>query len=99
MNKVTTRHTPGPWVLEGSDSWIQSVTSDEIAPYLVAEVYAGDDDGKGNVPLIVAAPELLESLQDCLALLVNGPDGCDDCPVRIEAAARKAIAKATGGDA
>ena len=55
------------------------------------------DEDNANADLIAAAPELLEALQDCLALMVNGPDGCDDHPIRIETAARAAIAKATNG--
>ena len=40
--------------------------------------------------------EMLEALQDTLALLVNG-NKCDDDPDRIIAQARAVIAKAGGG--
>ena len=44
--------------------------------------------------LISAAPEMYEALYDCLAMLVNGEDGCDDTHERVVDAARKALRKA-----
>jgi len=54
------------------------------------------EQAEANARLIASAPAMLEALQDCLALMVNGPEGCDDDPVRIETATRAAIAQAGG---
>jgi len=45
--------------------------------------------------LEIQKAELLEALQDCLALIVNGPEGSQDYQERVESQARAAIAKAT----
>ena len=52
------------------------------------------DEGFAIAELISAAPEMYEALYDCLAMLVNGEDGCDDTPERVVDAARKALRKA-----
>ena len=86
---------------------VQVTTPDGFIKH-IAHVFQGEGgagspqalaEQSANMALICAAPAMLEALQDCLALMVNGPDGCDDDPVRIETATRAAIAKATGGAA
>ena len=37
-----------------------------------------------------AKQDLMEAARDALALLVNGPDGCDDDPERVVQALRRA---------
>ena len=103
---MNTQHTPAPWdrklicTGEYSSAWRVSHTfKPAIHPRIICDVPSnlGDTQGNANGKLIAAAPELLEALRDCLALIVNGPDGCDDNPKRIEDQARAVIAKATGG--
>lgn len=52
------------------------------------------DKGFENAELISAAPEMFEALSDCLAMLVNGEDGCDDTLERVIDSTRKALRKA-----
>jgi len=52
------------------------------------------DEGWKIATLMAAAPEMHEALSDCLALLVNGEDGCDDTPERVIDATRKALRQA-----
>lgn len=93
------KYTPGPWEIERySDGLIQIVgdvrivSDDEENVTTVVEAVARGDEA--NARLIVAAPELLEALQDLDAL--RGPFPPSD--EAVEAAWRKAsaaIAKAT----
>jgi len=77
VEKVTSRHTPGPWKRDTNDydhsieitdkngKPIASVYSDEL---LVGEwdFIMTQDEAKANVDLIVAAPELYEALKELL---------------------------------
>ena len=107
----TPAYTPAPWGMvliesgENSSDWRISHTfnpgtfgpgSPSIKHRICDVPYTRTAQGLADVCLICAAPELLEALRDCLALIVNGPDGCDDNPKRIEDQARAALAKATG---
>jgi len=94
------KHTPGPWAIRKhekgfvvyySDGEIRSNTA-QCYDHAVAEEHG---TAEANARLIASVPELLEALQDCLALIVNGAGKCDDDPRRIEDQARAAIAKAT----
>lgn len=80
MNKETlnkTKHTPGPWKVEGpnlnrKDSFVFSIYSGtEVKPKWIADISFYSDHGtpqeKANAKLIAAAPELLEALQSLLA--------------------------------
>lgn len=95
---MTTQHTPGPWTRK------RAIPDDDTISRLV---FAGDDliatvhdlDGAGheafaNARLISAAPELLEALRAMLATVHD--EERDDATVAAVAAARAAIAKATG---
>lgn len=54
-------HTPGPWKVIGSKSSIGVSSSDGeiIEPYTCST-----DEGRANLALIAAAPELLAALED-----------------------------------
>lgn len=91
--KTKSEHTPGPWECDNSDTPCVFPKTDD-GQGIIADVYRGDR-AMANARLIAAAPDLLEACQNALALIVNGPDGCDDDPKRIIAEIRSAIQKAT----
>ena len=62
---------------------------------LIEAVLADPTEGDANACLIASAPELLEALQDMLALVVNGVQGCDDDSEKMVERTREAINKAT----
>ena len=85
---MTTKHTPGPWEVDGIGQVI--VPARPPAWRTLADVYSvhGDEDqADADARLIAAAPELLAALEDLLPYL-------EDC--RMDAGARAAIAKAKG---
>ena len=94
MEKV--KHTPVPWVIDGSATSLDIFSSD--AAVLVAVVRRSllsshlDQTARANARLIAAAPELLEALQDYVDFRSN----VKDVPGSILEKARAAIAKATG---
>lgn len=51
-------------------------------------------DAKRIVKAVNNHSALVEALEDALALIVNGPDNCDDDPARIVYSIREAIAQA-----
>lgn len=95
-----TQHTQGPWVADIETYPIMVRSQTETWP-LVDELgneegragafIANTGDNKANARLIAAAPELLESLRDCLDFCekTRGADG-------IVEVIRAAIARATG---
>jgi len=99
-----TQHTPGPWTVHTNFATATYTVFDEDGNY-------GETDGDtltANAALIAAAPELLEALQSLAKSFVTwGGDGGDDDDddergdITIStsqiAAARAAIARATGG--
>ena len=109
QDTTTTTHTPGPWEIVKDRDSTQSYVTYRIGRAAIStekgvtcsnsSALMSVEEAEANARLIAAAPDLLEALQDCLALMVNGPDGCADDPIRIETVARAAIAKAEGGAA
>jgi len=81
-----TQHTPGPWVIHPEALGEHSIVTPD-GRGLIADIYGRSP---ANARLIAAAPELLEALQDCVAVPnKNRPD-------EVWQRARAAIAKATG---
>ena len=106
---METKHTPGPWRAGSGTGGKGSVVSDQLAVGALngsdaVEYYGGnliaESVAQENIPLIAAAPELLE----VVIMMRDADDDCasDNLP-RIPAAARAAIdaviAKATGSAA
>lgn len=99
---MTTQHTPGPWRVEEqpykSSAFYIRGTKPNGKPMTwglgaVAHIPRSTVlPSEANARLIAAAPELLEALQNCLEQIAGGPDGS-----RVYFAAKKVIAKATGG--
>ena len=103
----TESHTPGPWHLSGGEGRPPlTICANKVGLGMVgiADVYYGDfpEVDTANARLMSAAPELLESLKDCLFLLEkvrSNPSCILDGEVIImvaESEARSAIRKATG---
>ena len=94
MEKV--KHTPVPWVIDGSATSLDIFSSD--AAVLVAVVRRSllschlDQTARANARLIAAAPELLEALQEIICADCRGWEELDP----LLSKARAAIAKATG---
>ena len=92
---METKHTPGPWAIEYRTDG-QSTYSPRIC--------AGEQDAEfkakaeANARLIAAAPELLEALDGLCGLAELRPGHLQDYKAAV-AAARAAIAKATGSAA
>lgn len=95
--------TPGPWQMDYPDGWggvfVESVDATKGKP-LIASLYEresafppDDEERKANARLIAAAPDLLAALK-ALEWAVDGLEYAEEV-----AAARAAIAKATGGAA
>lgn len=97
---METKHTPGPWRAGSGTGGKGSVVSDQLAVGALngsdaVEYYGGnliaESVAQENIPLIAAAPDMLEALEACYAALhPNSDEG---------AMARYAIAKATGSAA
>jgi len=98
---MSAKHTHGPWEAENNGHFWEIVPKNRVSaqPYRVGDVCASDPENpssgiqEANARLIAAAPELLEALQNILAVAnvrINDP--------RIAQfdAARAAVAKATG---
>jgi hypothetical protein len=64
-----TAHTPGPWrVIEDLGEMAVTPVSDQAnGGYFIA--HCAGPDARGNAPLIAVAPELLQALQNCQAML------------------------------
>ena len=88
MNNAT--HTPGPWVVEGSD--ITNDYPDQGSRILIAEKVAIESDAN----LIAAAPAMYEALQTLVEYLSTQvpADTLDDW--KHVFAARQALAQAEG---
>lgn len=85
---MQTKHTPGPWRVGMKPGPIIYGTRGEQVADLTAQ-FVPDDETRGNVRLITAAPELLACLLDVL-------DADGDLDVMDFDRYRAAIAKATG---
>ncbi|HFF2105780.1 TPA: hypothetical protein ACGBGH_004783 [Pseudomonas aeruginosa] len=97
------KHTPGPWFVNGRESYTKYVEA-RIGGGLLQEVAAcgpteQQEQQEANARLIAAAPELLEALQGMIE--VYGGQYNDDClpkastELELIQQARAAIAKAT----
>ena len=86
----TSKHTPGPWVVEGSD--ITNDYPDQGSRILIAEKVAIESDAN----LIAAAPAMYEALQTLVEYLSTQvpADTLDDW--KHVFAARQALAQAEG---
>lgn len=89
-------YTTGPW-----HSAAKSTDDPTCPEYLIlqgtgylATVDSSRNENSANARLIAAAPELLEALIECRALM----DGEGGVPVGVRGRADSAIAKARGGD-
>ena len=96
MNK----HTKTPWWRGGFASiWSGVQEQSAINSDLVCILPGLDENREGNAEFIIRAvnshDELVEALQDMLALVVNGVQGCDDDPEKMVERTREAINKAT----
>ena len=99
------KHTPGPWMagirLTGGQLPIEQETN---ASMHVAMVNGRAGEQEANACLIAAAPELLEALQECEAMLDKAYDRAPAMGTaqreyeKTMRTARAAIAKATGTD-
>ena len=93
-------HTPGPWDYD-ADSREVFGTTEKYNCGWIARVVGNDSDGRplpdaerlANASLIAAAPDLLAACEELLIYLGDWDDMDNDTC----AAARKAIAKAKGG--
>lgn len=89
--------TPGPWRYEAYSGSINPIVG--IGPRVIcSESLADHDNGKialeANASLMAAAPDLLESLVDCVERFTEAfPDAENYEPIK---KARAAIAKALG---
>ena len=88
--KPTRQHTPGPWYLN-PQGWVVQSTGD-----IVTRLECSNNK-EGDARLIAAAPELLAAARLAVAWSEQVPAPYRDWPH--VAAARAAIAKATGGAA
>ncbi len=88
--KGTTTHTTGPWTLNGSEIEGDGMTVTTSTDYRTLTPRQA-----ANARLIAAAPELLAALQALLAKH-DDRDGLSDLWPEQAAAARAAIARATG---
>lgn len=92
------KHTPGPWFVREPDNGIYD-TDDEIANVVARGPYGlntlAEDVELADARLIAAAPDLLETLRDIVAVYAHvinrGPRES-----ALLTRARAAIAKATG---
>lgn len=97
MNK----HTLGPWNCNRASAGGRKIVVSEVSPVDVAVLsHHGKTQSEidANARLIAAAPELLEALEKCLAVLKHFPLNEHDMSNEAFAAcaARIAIEKATG---
>jgi hypothetical protein len=105
----TTKHTPGPWIISTHDDNNQTVirdTSDAIIANLECDIFRdyGMDDEEhraiidANAKLIVAAPEMLEALENIFFQAYDDDSTEDDLRSLIDSIrsfADTAIKKAT----
>ena len=92
---MNAKHTPGPWNIgTPPPNGEQTVGTDQGLMVAVATTGAGVKT-KANAHLIAAAPDLLEALKDCVAVMDRELAGLKVIQPELSAA-RAAIAKATG---
>lgn len=88
---MSTKHTPGPWILTGNAGQVYGLDSRKVSDCGNCAVNL---ENHANARLIAAAPELLGALKSALRAL---EDNLSPGPMDEDAktAARLAIAKAT----
>ncbi len=97
------KHTPGPWVVEGTLIAQESGINDSLEVAFLAELGGGMDKRmrEANARLIAAAPDLYDAAENALEALIGccvPAGGVDDRKTMLEAQRmlRAAIVKATG---
>lgn len=91
---MTTKHTPGPWVVR-YDYVVQAPSFDDGRLVPVAQPYGVNSDGTdlfANARLISCAPELMQAL----AALYEALDSCVDLTPELMLQVRATLAKARG---
>lgn len=72
---MTTKHTPGPWSIQGDGTLLHPVTGRALTTTRIEtslgsfEVLDETNEPGGNIALICAAPEMLQALRDALEVL------------------------------
>ena len=94
---MKTNHAPGPWTLSETSMFSLVMSGDNVIATVNYVSTWGTLPGADNARLISAAPDLLAALEGLLSR--HDPDGKFEpsCNKPLIAAARAAIAKATGG--
>ncbi len=103
---MNAKHTPGPWNIGSSDLPVSRMSihckghKDSCHSTVALMVSRGvigisHDEEFANARLIAAAPDLLEALKDCVAVMDRELAGLKVIQPELSAA-RAAIAKATG---
>lgn len=85
-------HTPGPWLIEPTDTSKAIVTDDCVICEMAVWAYEHQKEIEANAHLIAAAPDLLEA---AIALQVAAPLGQSEWNAAADKL-DKAISKATG---
>jgi len=97
------KHTPGPWEVRPGEPWVIAKAYGDMKSVVHLNLpVRQSEEQQANSRLIAAAPELLNALirimpfVDCIAVIT--PEDFIEYPSAL-AAAKAAIAKATGGEA
>jgi hypothetical protein len=105
---MSTAHTPGPWEMSYDQGSYRDIMTKDARICTVRHGYVSRETYHANARLIAAAPELVSALisaRDALEAAFNSKADGDVFGIRHNdavdalAAARAAIAKATGGAA
>lgn len=74
---MSTKHTPGPWIMAGPYTYNGAPELYEIHWSADGECVAEIVHGEADAQLIAAAPELLEALQGIISMEPDSPmEGC-----------------------
>lgn len=95
----TTKHTPGPWKLDGQTVSIP-VLNDKAGAELI-RVFLDKEPGtaKANAKLIASAPELLDTLKRIHEAVMENEDDLNNIPIdALKNSIQSAIKKATSTD-
>lgn len=98
----TSKHTAGPWAIGCGKFGVPTITTADapITQAINGRRHIAQIDGKNqeaNARLIASAPELLEALRECLAVVAIQNGNLHEDTNKIQEMARAAIEKATGG--
>ena len=90
-------HTKGPWAVIGEADYLDIVySSGRIAMLESEDDQQSHEETKANAKLIAAAPDLLEALKGCLAMMEA--ETLDEVHSDLAEVVRDAIAKANGAN-